>query len=198
MSIPSATLGAFERPCHGADVIAGSPEEPLVALFERLAGGDLDALGDIYDGWAREIHALALWRTGGSAEAADVVQEVFVRLATTRARLAAVRDPRRYLLAMAHRTAVDRKRGWRRMVQLGQVALLVAPPFEPDRQFDAEQASRLLLALPASQREAIYLRHFSDMSFREIGRVTGVPTFTAASRYRLGMRRLRKLMEGAS
>ena len=27
----------------------------------------------------------------------------------------------------------------------------------------------------------------------EIGRATGVPTFTAASRYRLGMRRLKRL-----
>lgn len=195
---PSATLGLLESLGHDADVNAGAADEALVVLFERLAGGDLDALGEIYDRWAKEIHALAVWRTGDSAEAADVVQEVFVRLATTRARLAAVRDPRRYLLSMAHRAAVDRKRVWRRMVPLRQVALLEASPLEPDRQVDAERASRLLLALPPSQREVIYLRHFSDLSFREIGRVTGVPTFTAASRYRLGMRRLRKRMEGAS
>jgi len=197
MTFPSATLGLLESLSHGADMNAGSPEEALVVLFERLAGGDVDALGAIYDQCAGDIHALALWRTGGSAEAADVVQEVFVRLATTRARLATVRDPRRYLLAMAHRAAVDRKRMWRRMQPLDQPALLKAASLELDRQFDAERASRLLHGLPPPQREAICLRHFSDLSFREIGRVTGVPTFTAASRYRLGMRRLRKLMGGA-
>ena len=198
MTFPSATLGLLQGLTHDADVNARSMEEALVVLFERLASGDVDALGEIYDRWAREIHALAIWRTGGSAEAADVVQEVFVRLATTRARLATVRDPRRYLLAMAHRAAVDRKRMWRRMQPLGQPALLKAASLEPDRQFDAERASRLLLGLPPRQREVIYLHHFSDLSFREIGKVTGVPTFTAASRYRLGMRRLRKLMRSGS
>jgi RNA polymerase sigma-70 factor, ECF subfamily len=198
MTIPWTTLALHESLGHGAAVNDGSRDEALVLLFARLSSGDLDALGEIYDRWAREIHALALWRTRGSVEAADVVQEVFVRLAATRARLATVRDPRRYLLAMAHRAAVDRKRGWRRMVPLRQVAFLEASPLEPERQVDAERASRLLLTLPPSQREALYLRHFSALSFREIGRVTGVPTFTAASRYRLGIRRLRKLMKGAS
>ena len=34
-------------------------------------------------------------------------------------------------------------------------------------------------------------------SFAEIGDVTGVPKFTAASRYRLGMEKLRAFLEGS-
>jgi RNA polymerase sigma-70 factor, ECF subfamily len=170
------------------------PLEELALLFARLSGGDLEALGPIYDRWAREIHSLALWRTGGSAEAGDVVQEVFVRLATTRAELGSVRDPRRYLLTMAHRIAVDRMRRRPRSVPLPETDLLEAAPHDPDRSLDARRASQLLLNLPPAQREAIYLRHFSDMGFREMGKVTGVPTFTVASRYRLGISSLRKLM----
>src|SRR5215831_2076497 len=78
----------------------------LADLFARLAGGKLEVLGSIYDGWAREIYSLALWRTGHSEEAAEVVQEVFVKLAVTRAELVKVRDPRRYLLAVTHRAAI--------------------------------------------------------------------------------------------
>ena len=59
---------------------------------------------------------------------------------------------------------------------------------------EARRTSRLLLELPPAQREAIYLRHFAGCSFAEIGRATSVPTFTAASRYRLGIRRLRDRM----
>ena len=65
-----------------------------------------------------------------------------------------------------------------------------------ERALDAVAAKNLppgLRELPAPQREAIYLRHFAGCSFAEIGKATGVPTFTAASRYRLGMRRLRQL-----
>ena len=40
----------------------------------------------------------------------------------------------------------------------------------------------------------MFLRHFMGMSFREMAAVTAVPTFTAASRYRLAMRRLRRLI----
>jgi DNA-directed RNA polymerase specialized sigma24 family protein len=39
------------------------------------------------------------------------------------------------------------------------------------------------------------MRHFEECTFARIGRITGVPTFTAASRYRLGIGRLRRLLE---
>ena len=52
----------------------------------------------------------------------------------------------------------------------------------------------MLKDLPPPQREALYLRHFAGLTFAQIGRVAGVPTFTAASRYRLGIRRLRRMM----
>jgi len=166
----------------------------LLGLFARLARGDLEALGAIYDGSAREIYSLALWRIGRSEEAADVVQEVFVRLATTRAELGRVQDPRSYLLAMTHRAAVDQVRKHRRSIPLEETVLLESAGFDPGRRIDAQRASRLLLSLPPRQREAIYLHCFSDLSFREIARVTRVPMFTAASRYRLGIRRLKRLM----
>jgi DNA-directed RNA polymerase specialized sigma24 family protein len=38
----------------------------------------------------------------------------------------------------------------------------------------------------------VFLKHFAELTFREIGRVTGVPMFTAAARYRLALRRLRQ------
>ena len=67
--------------------------------------------------------------------------------------------------------------------------IAVAQSFQPT----AEQM-RMINQLPPAQREAIYLRHFAGCSFAEIGRATGVPTFTAASRYRLGLQRLRRLV----
>ena len=194
--IPAATRG-LESLRHGPDVKAESPETGRLArLFVRIGAGDFAALGDVYDGWAAQIYALALWRTGDAADAADVVQEVFVRLVTTRADLGSVRDPRRYLMAMAHRAAADRGRQRRRVRTGAESRLLEAPPSDPDRAVDARRASRLMHLLPPPQREAILLHHFAEMSFREMARVTGVPIFTAASRYRLGMRKLRKWMRG--
>jgi RNA polymerase sigma-70 factor (ECF subfamily) len=166
-------------------------DEELVGLLARLAGGDLSALDPIYDACASEIFATAHWRTGSATDAEDCVQDVFVKLASSPAIAAGIRHARRYLMTMAHRAAVDRMRTRRPSVALDNAPLLEARSLDPDRVLDASRATQSLSELPDAQREAIYLHHFAGLSFRELARVTGVPTFTAASRYRLGIAHLR-------
>jgi RNA polymerase sigma-70 factor (ECF subfamily) len=174
---------------------AGEAATPgsLTAALAALAAGNLDALDGIYDACAADLFGLALWRTGSREDAADVLQEVFVRLARRSSKLRGVRNPRAYLLAMAHSAAVDVLRERKSTVEPDESVLEPVLP-DPGTAADAARASRLLRGLPPAQREAVYLRHFAGMSFAEIGNVTGVPTFTAASRYRLGIGRLRNLM----
>jgi RNA polymerase sigma-70 factor (ECF subfamily) len=76
------------------------------------------------------------------------------------------------------------------------VPFLAAAESDRARAIDAARASSLLAQLPPAQRDVIFLRHFADCTFAVIGDITGVPTFTAASRYRLGIERLRRLMGG--
>jgi RNA polymerase sigma-70 factor (ECF subfamily) len=170
--------------------------DQLRGLFADLADGRTAALGGLYAACADELYGLALWRTGSSTDAADVVQEVFVHLARLRDRLRAVRDPLAYLRRMTHRESVDvhRRRARRREDPLPEHPFVVPHEPSPERGLDSEKVSGLLARLPAAQREAIYLRHFAGCSFAEIGRATRVPVFTAASRYRLGIRRLRILL----
>ena len=121
---------------------------------------------------------------------------MFVRLAARRLALADVRDPFAYLATATHRAAIDvhRRRERRGERPLEECSYLRAPDASPDRNVDAARASRLLADIPPAQREAIYLHHYCELSFAEVGRITEVTKFTAASRYRLGMKRLRKLM----
>jgi RNA polymerase sigma-70 factor (ECF subfamily) len=174
----------------------GATRTRLLDLFRDLASGRAQALDGIYAICSDEIFGLALWRTGSTSDAADIVQEVFVRLASRRSRLGGIRDPLAYVRRMAYRASIDvhRKRKRRREEPIEEVPLMAARPEDPERHVDAGRVSRLLVKLPANQRQTIFLRHFADCSFAEIGRATGVPTFTAASRYRLGMRRLRRLI----
>lgn len=180
---------------NGAEPIVATPAivPDLDELFARLAGGDLDALEAIYDACAEELYGLALWRCGSRSEAEDALQDVFVKLATSRADLRRVRDPRAYLLAMARRAACDLLRKRRPSESLDDL-LLEAPAADPAVTADAQAASRCLRRLPAAQREAFYLRHYAGLTFAEIAAVTRVPTFTAASRCRLALSKLRNLM----
>ncbi len=169
-------------------------DRPLLELFAELAAGSSAALEPLYRALADEVHGLALWRTGSEADAADVLQEVFVRLARAGVGLRRVRSPRAYVRRMAHRAAVDVHRSRRGQQSLTDACLVerAVPPREHGP--DAARAIRALQELSPQQREAIYLHVFSGCSFSEVARATGVPTFTAASRYRLGLARLRRLL----
>ena len=168
-------------------------------LFQSIARGDRSALHDLYDLAASRLYGLALWRTRSPEDAADVVQETFVRVAQQGPRLAQIRKPKTWLLTVARRLAIDlaRRKRVREAEQLEEHPYLEAEAADPARSLDAQRASTHLARLPDKHRDAIYLKHFADCSFSEIGRIVGVPTFTAASRYRTGMERLRRLMEEA-
>jgi len=166
----------------------------LKRSFAALGAGELDALEPIWEACSDRLYALALWRTGSAADAEDVLQDVFVRLTRERAKLADVRDPFAWLATVTHRASIDvhRRRQRRQETTLEACAFVVADETSPERKVDAARVASLLAEIPAAQREAIVLKHYADESFASIGRITGVTKFTAASRYRLGMRRLRR------
>lgn len=161
-------------------------------LLRDLASGQRQALGELYDRHAPSLfrHALALTRR--QAEAEDLVQAVFVRLAGIGAELLGVRTPAGYLHRMLKTTWVDAQR----RVITGERAIEhradVFPPV-PDVNLDqAMDVARALDALPPLQREVIVLHLVEGFSFLEIGRLTGISIFTAAGRYRLAINRLRR------
>jgi RNA polymerase sigma-70 factor (ECF subfamily) len=180
-----------------ADGAAAAEEGALAALLAEVAAGSEAALAALYRALSAPVYALALWRTGSRDDAAEVVQETFLRVARERDRLVRVRRPRVWVLTIAHRLAVDALRRRRRHAADpgAELALLAAPAADPGRGVDAQRASALLAALPDRQREAVYLHLFEGLTFAEVGSVAGVPTFTAASRYRLAIARLRRALE---
>jgi RNA polymerase sigma-70 factor (ECF subfamily) len=168
-------------------------DRALASAFRELAAGGAEALEDVWRLCGDDLYRLALWRTGSVVDAEDSVQDVFVRLASRTDRLGAVRNPRAYLLRMAHNLAVDTA-SHRRHDLLPEDAPSLVTVEPVDDLIDGRRASRLLLELPPKQREVVYLRQFVGLSFREIATVCGVSLFTAASRHRLAINRLRKLM----
>jgi RNA polymerase sigma-70 factor (ECF subfamily) len=52
----------------------------------------------------------------------------------------------------------------------------------------------MLDMLPEDQREVIVLRHFADLSFKEIAEMTNTSINTALGRMRYGLINMRKIM----
>ena len=161
--------------------------------FARLVRGDRSALGDLYDMHAASLfrHGLALTRL--PAEAEDLVQAVFLKLATTGAPLLGVRKPANYLHRILHAAWID---GRRRPGAANETAVGANEEFavqESGAQMEwAIDLTRALAGLPAAQRQAVQLHLIEGFSFREVGRIAGVSMFTAASRYRAALARLRE------
>jgi len=57
-----------------------------------------------------------------------------------------------------------------------------------------DRMHRMLAKLPDEQREVIVLRHFGDMSFKQIAETTNCSINTALGRMRYGLINLRKMM----
>lgn len=164
-------------------------------LLGDLASGRREALGHLYDRHCASLfrHALALTRH--RAEAEDLVQAVFVKLATTGAGLLGVRAPASYLHRMLKTTWLDTRRrtmAGERAVEQGAAASFDGQSSDLDSAIDIERA---LDELPPLQREVIVLHLIEGFSFLEVGRLTGVSLFTAAGRYRLAIARLRQALD---
>ncbi len=167
------------------------------ALLGSLAAGKSEALGELYDHHAASLFRHAMVLTGRRADAEDLVQAVFVKLATTGAELLGVRTPVSYLHRILRTTWID---GQRRRAAGARVAALEAPHetawlgWRHHSTADGIDVIRALEGLPVVQREVIVLHLVEGFSFREIGGLTGVSLFTAAGRYRAAIGHLRRVL----
>ncbi len=172
--------------------------EDWCELFADIAAGRLSSLETLYDAAARQLYGLALWRTGSAEDASDVVQDVFVRLVEQGRRLTKVKNPRAWMMTVANRAAIDvtRRRKRRMAENLDDFACLTASDGDGERVADAVQVSALLGGLSDVHRDVVFLKHFAGCTFAEIGVIVGVPKFTAASRYRSAIEKLKQLLGG--
>ena len=165
------------------------------ATLKRLVRGDRNALADLYDAHAGSLfrHGLALTRSRPDAE--DLVQAVFVKLAITGAPLLAVRKPGNYLHRILRTAWIDdRRHPAAQLEEQGEVDADRAAADCGEVTEAAIDVSAAVARLPSAQREIVNLHLVEGFSFREAGRITGVSMFTAASRYRVALERLRQIL----
>lgn len=162
---------------------------------------DVSKLWRFYQEHRGELFAYAMALTGNTALAEDAVHDAVVAVAGGNGR---VRRLRPYLFrTLRHecfRLLKDNAKRLESEAPLGAEFLLPggAAGNPEDRARMAEARARLsagLQALPAEQREAIVLRVYSQLKFREIAAVLGKPLPTVASHYRRGLRNLGKHFE---
>jgi RNA polymerase sigma-70 factor, ECF subfamily len=153
----------------------------------------------LYDRYGNSMYRYLAAKLGSISDAEDVLQEVFCRLVRYRTRLKLIRKPRVFVFRVARNEANRFLRariqnsGALQSMKISPHAFLsaYAGPNSPTESLVAEA----LAEIPGDQREAVVLKVFEGLTFREIAAVCGEPVPTVASRYRYGLEKLRGLLE---
>ena len=161
--------------------------------------GKTITLADLYERYAPSLYAYARLLSRSPAEAEDVVQSWFVRLAVQLDRLAEVENQRGYVLTVCRNEAFRNRSRWRRWwdgdLACGTVQFEETESGAPPEPENHDAISRAVAALPPEQREVVFLKVWQEMTFAEIAELLGISPNTAASRYRYGLEKLKGLLE---
>ena len=170
-------------------------------IHAALLLDDSIALDRIWDAYAGRLLAFATALLRSHHDAEETIQNVFVKIAQNRARLAAARSLKAYLFVMTRNEAMTfvRHRGRIEVsVDPAEFGLIPATPADPPAPEEAEAAARHLAGLPEKQRAVVVLKIFEGMTFDEIASSLKISLNTAASRYRYGIEKLKRHLTGGT
>jgi RNA polymerase sigma-70 factor (ECF subfamily) len=178
------------------NVEAASDEALVQALPTQL-----DALDTLYERHARAAFGLALRMVGDRETAEDVVQEAFLSLwRAAKSYQPGRASVRTWLLSIVHHRAIDRLRGRAPVAplpdELGPDTSTPDPWTLTAQRLDRAEIQQALAALPAEQREAIELAYFAGFTQAQIASMLRLPLGTVKGRLRLGLGRLRTVLQG--
>jgi RNA polymerase sigma-70 factor (ECF subfamily) len=177
-------------------------------MESNVSLSDPGAFERAYDQHARGVYRAAYRVLGSTAQAQDVVQDVFLKLWREPGKFDARRgELGSYLRLMARSRALDT---WREGQAAGRASdrlkLDVAldegraderPAVAAERAGEWRTLRDALRGLPAVQREALVLAYWGGLTADQIAQRSNVPLGTAKSRIRLGLARLRLDFEAA-
>lgn len=179
------------------------------ALIRSFQEGNAKALDKLIDRYKDKLYSTIFFLVKDQWIADDIYQDTFIRIIDT-LRFNRYNEQGKFLpwaARIAHNLCIDYFRKQKRQPPVvTSESSEIKDIFETiDSNIDnAEQRMirkqsygrmfRMLDELPADQREVIVLRHFADLSFKEIASLTNCSINTALGRMRYGLINLRRMM----
>lgn len=173
-----------------------------VEVVNRVLAGDTEAFGTLVDRYQDEFAAYATHMTGSQDDAADVIQESFVRAYRS---LGRCQDPANFkgwlfrIVSNQCKTYLARN-ARRRMEPLGSLATTAAPD-DAGREAAASDlrsvVRRAVGRLPPEQGEALILKYVHEMGVSEIAGLLAVSESALKMRLLRARRALLQELKGA-
>jgi RNA polymerase sigma-70 factor (ECF subfamily) len=176
-------------------------------LISAYVAGNEKSLEVLVNRHQAKVYGYIMSKIRDTELANDIFQDAFVKVIQTLKKGAYNEEGKflPWLMRISHNLIIDHYRREKRM-----------PTISPNNEFDifdvikdesknAENnliwgqietdLHKLIEHLPDEQKEVLQMRHFGDMSFKEIADLTGVSINTALGRMRYALINLRKLIE---
>ncbi len=176
------------------------------ALVAAAVKGSKQAWIDLVARYESRIYNQALRLTGNSADALDLMQEVFIGIYKNLHRFRGESKFSSWVFRIVHNKSIDLARRWRPPVenkpseephQLARLPAVASD--EPDEPLAQEQMHAqvqvLLGQLPIEQRLIIELKLFQSQTFEEIGLAQDISENTAKTRFYSALKKLKDLLE---
>jgi len=177
-----------------------------IQLIKLIAQSHQDAISELYERYKRLVFSVALAIVGDQSVAEEITLDVFVQVwqkaDSYRPELAKVST---WMIAITRNHAIDILR-WQRsrpdasivhweegFVQNGTLIHNVEEQIESI--LKKERVRKAVAQLPEDQREALALAYFKGYTQSQISEALKQPLGTIKTRIRLGMQKLRKLLE---
>ena len=171
--------------------------DPPADLIAACQAGDREAFGRLFDLSRDRVYAIALGICGDRAAAADVSQEVFMKLLTRIDQFEGRAGFATWLYRLVVTTAVDHHRRSRRTTTLSET---LVDPRRHDRDYERDErrrrVERAVRALPAKLRAPLVLRHVEGLAYAEIAAALTLSPGTVASRLSRALARLSRTLAG--
>lgn len=176
-----------------------------VELVERHRCGDLQAFDEVYERFGEMVYNLALRLSGNREEAADLTQEIFLRIYRHLGSFGGRSTLKTWVFRIAVNHCRDRlSRHYPAMqpiddeVERGGIPIADPGRGPEELAVAADEGRRVMEGLsriPPVFCEAVVLRDLEGLSYEEIAEVLGVRVGTVRSRIARGREQLRLLLE---
>ncbi|MFZ1298697.1 MAG: sigma-70 family RNA polymerase sigma factor, partial [Saprospiraceae bacterium] len=177
------------------------------ALIDLYLQGDESAFSELLKRHQQKIYTSIYLFVKDRELAEDLFQDVFIKIIDTLRKGSYNHEGKfgQWAIRIAYNMCVDQfRRNKRRTKVTGgddfDIFDVLELPDEnrEDQMIRSETHNRirsLVDQLPDEQREVVVLRHYADMSFKEISQLTRVSINTALGRMRYALINIRKMME---
>lgn len=155
--------------------------------------GTEEYIRQVVEEYSPMLLRLAMTRLNCAADAEDAVQEVFLRLLTTRPRFRDGDHERAWLIRTTiHRACDIRRAAAQRDLPLEEAEQAAAPEPQSGELLSAVQA------LPEKYSTVIHLYYYEGYTIQEIAKLLGLPTPTVGTRLARGRAKLRASLKEES